>query len=334
MVRVGIIGFGIRGKTFADIIRNNPYAELVAIAELNVKTRTLAKKLKVATYADYKEMIKKERLDMVIIATPDHLHRAPAVDVAKAGLHLAIEKPIATSTRDAIAIAEAVQQTNVQCLVLFGNRWNAPFVETKEIIARGELGTVTNIDCCLNDTIWVPTKMLSWTKHTTPGWFLLSHCVDMALWLTQKKVASVYTVGQKKVLKKMGIDTYDWLIATLKFTDNTAGTFRSCWIYPESMPLLYDFRYELIATNGAIAIDMRDQMIHKMTDKYTHPGIVARSIHQKPFGSGREMLDSFIDNLRLGTKPLVRLEEAVDVTQIVEAIHESAKKGILIKLTF
>ncbi|MDI6784107.1 MAG: Gfo/Idh/MocA family oxidoreductase, partial [bacterium] len=332
MVRIGIIGYGIRGKTFADIIQHNAYAELIAVSELNEKTRNLAKKLKVAMYADYREMIKTEKLDAVIVAMPDHLHRDPAIYGAKAGLHLAIEKPLATSTRDAEAIVKAVEKANVKCMVLFGNRWNAPFVEAKEIIDRGELGTVTNLDCCLNDTIWVPTKMLSWTKYTTPGWFLLPHCVEMGLWLTKKKVASVYAVGQKMVLKKKGIDTYDWLIATLKFTDDTAGTFRSCWIYPESMPLLYDFRYELVGTKGAIAIDLRDQMIHKMTEKYSHPGIVARPIHQKPFGSGREMVDSFIDNIRLGTEPLVKLEEAEYVTQILEAVHRSAKEEKEIKL--
>jgi predicted dehydrogenase len=184
----------------------------------------------------------------------------------------------------------------------------------------------------MNDTIWVPTKMLSWAKYTTPGWFLISHCIDMALWLTGKKVATVYTVGQKKVLKEKSIDTYDWLITTLSFTDGTAGTFRSCWIYPESMPLIYDFRYELIGTKGAMSIDFRDQMVHKMTKVYTHPGTVARPIHQKPFGHSREMLDAFIDNIRLDTDPLVTLEEAAYVTKIVEAVHRSAKEKQEIKV--
>ncbi|MCX7919124.1 MAG: Gfo/Idh/MocA family oxidoreductase [bacterium] len=332
MVRVAIIGYGFRGKTFADIIQHNAYAELIAVAEINNKTRMLAKKLNIATYADYTEMLKKEKLDMVIVATPDHLHYAPSLAVVRKGLHLAIEKPLATSVREAELIANTVTRANLKCLVLFGNRWNAPYVETKESIERGELGTITNIDCCLNDTIWVPTKMLSWAKFTTPGWFLLSHCVDMAIWLTEKKVSSVYAVGQKNVLKQLGIDTFDWLIATLKFTDGTAGTFRSCWIYPESMPLLYDFRYELVGTKGAISIDLRDQMIHKMTDTYTHPGIVARPIHRKPFGSGREMLDSFIDNIRLGTEPLVKLEEAVYVTKIIEAVHRSVRERREIRL--
>lgn len=153
----------------------------------------------------------------------------------------------------------------------------------------------------------------------------------MTLWLTKKKVASVYAVGQKKVLKEKGIDTYDWLITTLTFTDGTAGTFRSCWIYPESMPLIYDFRYELVGTKGAISIDFRDQLVHKMTDKYTHPGTVARSIHQKPFGHSREMLDAFIDNIRLDTEPLVKLTEAAYVTEVVDKVHQSAKEKKEIK---
>jgi predicted dehydrogenase len=332
MLRFGIIGYGIRGKSFTEIIQHNVYAQVTAISDINKHTRNLAKKHKVATYSDYRDMINQEQLDAVIVATPDHLHRDPVLFAAKAGLHLAVEKPLATSTRDATTMVTAIKKAGVKCMVLFGNRWNAPFVAAKEAIDRGELGSITNIDTCMNDTIWVPTKMLSWAKDSTPGWFLVSHCVDMALWLTKKKVAAVYSVGQKKVLKDKGIDTYDWIITTLTFADGTAGTFRSCWIYPESMPLIYDFRYELVGTKGAISIDFRDQMIHKMTDRYTHPGTVARAIHQKPFGHSREMLDAFIDNIRQDTEPLVKLEEAAYVTEIVEAVHRAAKEKKEIKL--
>jgi predicted dehydrogenase len=332
MLRFGIIGYGIRGKSFAEIIRHNVYAQVVAISEINNRTRNLAKKLKIATYADYRVMIDQEQLDAVIVATPDHLHREPVLYAAKAGLNMAVEKPLATSTRDAVAMVTTIKKAGVKCLVLFGNRWNAPFVEAKETIDRGELGTITNIDTCMNDTIWVPTKMLSWAKYSTPGWFLISHCIDIALWLTGKKVAAVYTVGQKKVLQAQGIDTYDWLITTVTFTDGTAGTFRSCWIYPKSMPLIYDFRYELVGTKGALSIDLRDQMVHKMTDIYTHPGTVARPIHHKPFGHSREMLDAFIDNIRLDTEPLVKLDEAAYVTEIMDAVHRSAKTKKEIKL--
>lgn len=171
MLRFGIIGYGIRGKSFAEIIQHNAYAKLIAVSDVNKNSRNLAKKLKVATYIDYREMIEKENLDSVIIATPDHLHREPVICAAKYRLHLAVEKPLATSTQDAEAMVNAIKKAGVKCMVLFGNRWNAPFVEAKEAIDRGELGIITNIDTCMNDTIWVPTEMLSWAKFSTPGWF-------------------------------------------------------------------------------------------------------------------------------------------------------------------
>ncbi|MGQ9631727.1 MAG: Gfo/Idh/MocA family protein [bacterium] len=328
MLRVGIIGMGIRGNLFALTVQYNPYAEVSAIAESDeLRLKEAMERFKGQGYSDYRKMLEEEELDLVVVSLPDHLHREAVELAASKKRHVMIEKPLATSSADANAMVRAIKRAGVKAIVAFENRWNPAFVSAKESIDAGEVGDVRVIDTCLNDTIYVPTKMLSWAAKSTPGWFLLTHSIDMALWLTRKRVASVYATGEKKVLKGMGIDTYDWITAVLEFTDGTAGTFRTCWIYPESLPLVYDFRYEIVGTKGAISIDLRDQMIHKITDTYTHPPTLGRLIHGKPVGFAAEMLNSFIDNIRLDTKPLVDIDEGLYVAEIVDAIHRSLKRG-------
>lgn len=328
MVKTGIIGMGIRGNLFAQTILFNPYAELVAFAEGDKKRLEEAKKkLSGKGYSDFNEMLEKEDLDLVIVALPDHLHREAVLSIAAKGCHTMIEKPLATTTEDAEKMAQSIKKSGKKAIIAFENRWSPVFLSARETINNGEIGEVRFMHSCLNDSIFVPTRMLGWASKSTPGWFLLPHSIDMALWLTGKKVSRVFAHGDKLVLREMGIDTYDSISTMIEFDDGTEAMFSTCWIYPESIPLIYDFRFEIVGTKGAISIDLRDQMIHKMTDKYTHPPILGRPVYGKPVGFAAEMLNSFIDNLRLNTEPVVSIDEGVYVVRVIDAIHQSIKTG-------
>lgn len=328
MIRVGIIGFGIRGNLYAETLRFNPHAEVAAVAESDPATLEKARQRTAGRlHSDYRAMLEQERLDLVLITLPDHLHRDASVLAAARKCHLLIEKPLATSMKDAVAIRDAVRDSGVKALVAFENRWSPVFLAAKDAIDAGELGEIEQVSGCLNDSIAVPTQMLSWAARTSPAWFLFPHSVDVALWLAGKSIDSVFARGRKRVLAAAGIDTYDSITAMLAFRDGTTGTLTSSWIYPESLPLVYDFRFDIVGSAGAIAIDLRDQMIHKLTQTYTHPATLGRAIHGKPVGFAAEMLNSFVDNVRLGTTPLVELEDALTGVAVIEAVHRSASSG-------
>ena len=328
MIRVGIIGMGIRGNLYADTLKFNPYAEVTAFSEKDEgRLKEAASKCDVPHYSDFHEMLEKEQMQLVIVALPDHLHKDAVIMAAEKSLHLLIEKPLATSAEDAKQMVQAIKKAGIKALVGFENRWNPAFISAKEAIDAGELGDIRHVFTCLNDSIYVPTKMLGWASKSTPAWFLFPHTIDMTLWLTGKKVSSVYGRGVKKVLKEKGIDTFDSITALVEFTDGTPGTYNTCWIYPESIPLVYDLRFDLVGSKGAISVDLRDQMIHKMTTTYTHPPTLGRPIHGKPLGFAAEMLNSFIDNIRLDTDPLVDIDDGFYVVNVIDKIHRSIKTG-------
>ena len=229
-------------------------------------------------------------------------------------------------------MVEAIKKSGVKALVGFENRWNPVFLAANEAIAANELKDIQLMHARLNDSIFVPTKMLGWAAGSTVAWFLFPHIIDLALWMSGKRVKTVHTFGQKKILAKMGIDTYDSITSLLEFEDGVVGTFSSSWIYPESLPLVYDLRFEILGSAGAIEVDCRDQMIHKMTDVYSHPGTLGREIYGKPIGFAAEMLNSFVDNVRLNTEPLVDLDQALYGVKIIDAIHRSITTGKVVEV--
>lgn len=328
MLKVGIIGMGIRGSMYAKTIQFNAYAEVTAVAEgSGTRLKEAIEQFGVKGYSDYDTMLAENEFDIVVIALPDHLHKDAVVKVAAKKCHMMIEKPLATSYEEAKVMVEAIKKADVKALVGFENRWNPVFLSAKESIEAQELDEIQFFHAQLNDTIFVPTEMLGWAADSTVGWFLFPHIVDLSLWMSGKRAKSVHAYGQKKILPTKGVDTYDSITTIIEFEDGVVGTYSSSWIFPNSMPLVYDLRFEVVGSTGAIAVDCRDQMIHKMTDKYTHPGTLGREIYGKPIGFAAEMLNTFIDNVRLDTELIVDIEQALHGVNVIDAVHRSIISG-------
>jgi predicted dehydrogenase len=191
--RFGVIGAGLWGQAHAEVYATHPWAELAAVCDSDRgKAESLARKFASArVYTDYNEMMKDPGIDAVAVATPDFAHRGPVVAAAKAGKHVHSEKPLATTREDAEAIAAAVRASGVSYMVDFHARWNPPFAIARKDIADGTLGRIMSAYFRLNDTISVPTSMLSWSAQSSILWFLGSHTVDTLRYLLGDEVERV-----------------------------------------------------------------------------------------------------------------------------------------------
>ena len=98
-------------------------------------------------------------------------------------------------------------------------------------------------------------------------------------------------------------------------------------IYPESLPLIYDLQLEVPGSTGAIKVDCRDQMIHKMTEVYSHSTATGREINGKQSGFTAGMLSSFIDNVRHDNVLLVDLIQVLYCVKVIDTIHQSIISG-------
>ncbi len=326
MLRIGIVGAGTRGRMYLRALRTVPGVEVAAVADASLPTaEAIARDLGVRTYPSHTALFHGERLDAVVIATPDFAHRTPALDAARAGLHLLIEKPLASTVEDATAIRDAVDAAGVQCMVAFENRWNPAFVRARAAIDSGTVGDVVAQSAHLSNTYAVPLSMLAWSAQSSPGWFLMPHTVDLAIWLSGKRPARVYGTGFRGQLARRGIDTWDGIHALLTFEDGTSATLESLWVLPESMPSVVDFKYRLIGSDAALYIDQQDQGLWYAGERLEFPATSVLEVDGTPQGFPTWMAISFARSLLAGKVVSPGVDHGLLVTRIVQAIHESAE---------
>ena len=129
---VAIQGAGWVAGEHIKAYTENPHTEVVAIASRT--TDGAERKLAVSGVScrvceAYAKMLADDAADIVSICTPNHLHAAEAIQAARAGKHILLEKPIALNLADLRALRQAVRESGVKTVVSFVLRWN-PLFET------------------------------------------------------------------------------------------------------------------------------------------------------------------------------------------------------------
>jgi predicted dehydrogenase len=101
-------------------------------------------------YPTYREMIADPEIDAVVIATPDHSHARIAIDAAKAGKHIYLEKPMTQTIEEAKELRDTIRSTGVVFQLGHENRQQMSFKMAREMYRKGVLGTVTSIETYTN----------------------------------------------------------------------------------------------------------------------------------------------------------------------------------------
>lgn len=328
--RIAVIGGGIRGRGYAAAVQQNPHADLVALCDPSEAVRrSLADEVGVPVHVDATELLAAhDDLTAAIIATPDATHLAPVMACLDRGLDLMIEKPLATETAQAVEMAEAARRAGVRTLVAFENRWNPKFQSVHQDL-RDTGGTMVNQVLTLNDTVMVPTRMLSWAAGSTPGWFLFPHSLDMALWLGGSSPVEVVARGVKQHLVEQGVDTWDAITATFTMADGSLVTLNSQWVLPEGMPSVFDFNVEVNTTRSAYRVTISDSGVRRhdatRTDFLHAPETDLRG---RASGLMRSMTDDFVDLLHGAPLDLPDIDHGLLVTAAVAAAHDSLSDGL------
>ncbi len=128
------------------------FAEEGIAAGANIHREGVGGKLGTAPkrYRTYQEMLAADDIDAVIIATPDHWHSTMAMDAAKAGKHVYVEKPLSWTVPETYMVRDVIKQTGVVFQLGHQGRQVASYLKAKEIIDNGLLGSISLIEVCTN----------------------------------------------------------------------------------------------------------------------------------------------------------------------------------------
>ena len=253
-LRAAVIGAGILGRQHAAYLQQHAAVDLVAVADLRAETaESLATTIGASAYTDYADMLRQVPLDLVVVATPDPLHRDPVVAAVEAGVpNIIQEKPFATTLADAAAIYESVERHGARLFVNYANRASPMDIATHYVIQSGLLGRPVYGEVHLDDNISVPTRMWGnrtreWAAGSSTAHFLLSHVVDLLRWyLAPAEITEVYAVSKQEVLGYTP-DLYD---AFLTFDNGMQVRAKAEWI--KHMDELLEFELGFSGAAGSV----------------------------------------------------------------------------------
>ncbi|HZO99565.1 MAG TPA: Gfo/Idh/MocA family oxidoreductase [Terriglobia bacterium] len=140
-IKTGLVGCGKVGHLHAQALRRLPQSRFVAACDSDFeRAQKFAAEYRVKAYRDVEDMIADSHVESLNICTPHPLHAAPAVKAAQAGVHILIEKPLASSLADCDAILNAARKSGARVGTVSQRRFYAPCQRIRRAIDEGKIG--------------------------------------------------------------------------------------------------------------------------------------------------------------------------------------------------
>jgi len=352
-VQTAVIGAGMYGELHLQVYKQLERQGLVRLKAFAAKTAETVERQQeafgVKGYTDYRQMMVQEQFDAVSIVTPDFLHREMAVEAAKAGKHILVEKPMDTTAEGCQEMIEAARSNGVLLQVDFHKRFDPYLKEIKLAVEGGKLGPIQYGYVHMEEQITMPTELIvGWADRTSPAWLLGIHMYDILRWILGSEARRVFATSVKRRLKELGIDVVDSIQAKIEFEGGANFVVDTSWILPENYETMVNQSIRIIGDLGLMEVDLQDRGIracfgkepvttrnpvYLRVDKTRRGEMIRR-------GYGVEGITSFIDNVGflLSGGKLENLEgkypsgeDGLAATRIALAVHESAETGRIVE---
>jgi predicted dehydrogenase len=338
-LNIAVVGAGLLGSRHARVFHERAEARLAAVVDVNVlRAQEIAQKWGAHAYASLDEALQHEAIDAVAIATPDHLHADLAIAAMRAGKHVFIEKPLATTTHEAHAITQTAKVQNVIAMVNYSQRFVSDHAWMKQRIAAGEIGRAQMILSVKFDTLSVPTGMIrGWADKTSPIFFMSSHDLDLAAWFLEANPTEVVAHETRGTLQAMGIDAVDGVNALIRFEGGVSANFHASWVHPNTYPKVADGFMQIIGSQGAITYNNRTRTAEMFNAaggqsvSFTGPH-TADEVNGKLTGAFVASIEHFLECIRVGCEPATSAQNTLRTTLAQTAIIESLRMHTPIKL--
>jgi predicted dehydrogenase len=319
-LRLGLIGLGSMGRNHLRVISNHPETTLAAIAD----TEPAALEAAVAQtgaqgFADPLVMIAEAQLDGVVIAAPTRAHRALALSAIERGVGLLVEKPLAATVEDGLAIVAAARKRNVRVQVGHVERYNPAVLEMGRLLRSGWLSTIYAITSRRAGPFPARIRDVGVTVD------LGTHDVDMLCWIAGERPVRVYA----ETAQRLHATHEDLTFGLLHFPSGATGFLDVDWLTPAK-------RRSLVAVGeeGMFELDYLTQKLTFTRSNVEQPQMIggyattfSGDVAEIPIQSIeplRAQLDEFIRVLRTGERPYVDGEDGLWAVAMANALLTAA----------
>ena len=286
LVGAGMFGGDVHTRAYADLQRfgisgqlarvgldlwNRDFAgidfDLVAVA-----TRSASSAKKAA--ANFKELTGKEPrgyhgeepwveilrdfpdLDVLAVATPDHLHTQPILAALERGVHVITEKPMCLSIQEADQIIELARAKGRVVAVDMHKRYDPDHLRIKNDIQH-RIGAPLYGTAYLEEPLEVSTSTFKWVESSDPFSYVGPHWTDLIHSYFKAKPASLTAIGQKKRLVRDGINAYDAVQVRVDYDNGMSMNYHNNWITPADFEGPVNQGHEIVGADGKVESDQQ-----------------------------------------------------------------------------
>ncbi len=335
----GIVGTGVIAAVHAEAIAALPGAALAAVTDVApAAAAAFAAARGCAAEPDLDALLARPDVDVVSVCVPSGLHAEVGIRAAKAGKHLAVEKPIDVTLAAADRLIEAARAAGVALTVISQHRFDPDVIEAKRLLDGGALGRLVLGEA---STKWYRTQAYyesaAWRgTRAMDGGSLMNqgiHYVDLLRWC----MGPVTEVTAICATQAHQIEVEDTSLALLRFSSGAVGTIvASTAVFPG-----FAQRLEITGTEGTVAVEDGALVRSAFGSERHEPGggpqaggtaAAASNPAAVAAGSHAAQLADLLAAIEEGREPAVSGEAGRAALKIVCAVYESSGSGRTVTL--
>jgi predicted dehydrogenase len=195
-------------------------------------------------------------LDVLAVATPDHLHAKVILAALRAGVHVITEKPMCLEVSEADRIIELARAKNRIVAVDMHKRYDPDHLRIRDEIKQ-RIGAPLYGTAYLEEPLQVSTSTFKWVEQSDPFSYVGSHWVDLIYHYYRSKPVSLTAVGQKQRLIREGINAFDAVQVRVDFANGMSINFHNNWITPSDFEGPVNQGHEIVGTDGKVESDQQ-----------------------------------------------------------------------------
>jgi len=335
MIRFALVGCGRIAKRHSELLGDGVIggAELTCVCDLLIeKAQMIGLKFGVPYYSDMHEMMRSNKVDVVVVLTESGNHAENVLDLCKYGADIIVEKPMALSTLDADRMIEACDMVGIKLFVVKQNRFNVPVAKVREALEAGRfgklfLGTVRVRWCrpqeYYDQDEWRGTWAMDGGVLTNQA----SHHIDLLEWM----MGDVESVFAKSVTASVNIEAEDTAVVLLKFRSGAIGIIEATTaVRPRDL----EGSLSLMGETGSVEIGgfAVNEMKHWnfVSAEEGDSEVLAKYSVNPPnvYGFGHQSYyEHVVDCLTNGTEILVGGKQGRKSLAVITAIYDSIVSG-------
>ncbi|MCM3256615.1 Gfo/Idh/MocA family oxidoreductase [Paenibacillus lautus] len=340
-----IVGYGGMGSYHAKLIKDNAFLEVTGTYDILEERRKASREDGYSAYESYEQVLNDDAVGVVLIATPNDVHKELALQAFAAGKHVICEKPVTLSVSDFKDMVSAADAAGRVLMVHQNRRWDEDFLTIKQMYNEKTIGDLFRIESRVHGANGIPGDWRHLEAHG--GGMLLDwgvHLLDQILFMVDSRMTSL----SSRLSFILGDEVDDGFESVIEFENGVSVLIEVGTTNFITLP-----RWYVKGTEGTGIIEdwslngrvvTRNQDAAKVEPKPIQAGVgltktmappseeaTITGALPEPYRQSSSFFDNFAAVTRGEAEPIVKNEEVLRVLNLIEAVFESARTGETLK---